>query len=206
MAHAPRLRNDMGLQAHVRPARETRAVSVTAAPRGFHPPYKFKMMDSHPVMCKNSDGFLIQGLHSIRPGKERIVNTTAATVNSRFRILLVDDNEDSKESTSDLLKIFDYDVRTASDGNEALKLALEFEPHLVLSDIGLPGMSGYQLAPALRQAAANRRIVIAAVTGYGLASDRMYAQEVGFDHHLVKPLDAETLLEFVARQAASLAD
>lgn len=121
----------------------------------------------------------------------------------KFRILLIDDNEDSNESMSDLLKMFDYDVQTASDGHAGLKVASEFEPHLVLSDIGLPEMDGYQLAPALRQLAADRKLIIAAVTGYGQNADRLRSQAAGFNHHLVKPLDAETLLAFVAQQAAT---
>lgn len=128
--------------------------------------------------------------------------TAQTTSAQKFRILLIDDNEDSNESMSDLLKMFDYDVQTAIDGQTGLKVALEFQPHLVLSDIGLPEMDGYQLAPALRQQAADRKLVIAAVTGYGQASDRMRSQAAGFNHHLVKPLNAETLLAFVAQQAA----
>lgn len=118
-----------------------------------------------------------------------------------FRILLVDDNEDANDSMAALLELLDYDVRTATDGATALKMTAEFEPQLILSDIGLPGMDGYQLAPALRKVAGSRKLVIAAATGYGHASDRARSMAAGFDHHLVKPLDADALLEFVARQA-----
>lgn len=119
-----------------------------------------------------------------------------------FRILLVDDNEDANDSMAALLELLDYDVRTATDGASALKVTAEFEPQLILSDIGLPGMDGYQLAPALRKVAGSRKVVIAAATGYGHASDRARSMAAGFDHHLVKPLDADALLAFVARQAA----
>ena len=120
-----------------------------------------------------------------------------------FRVLLIDDNEDAKESMAALLELLGYQVRTATDGEAALRVASEFEPQLILSDIGLPGMDGYQLAPALRKAAGDRKVIIAAATGYGHASDRLRSQAAGFDHHLVKPLDADTLLDFVAQQAAS---
>ncbi|MBC7499871.1 MAG: response regulator [Herminiimonas sp.] len=120
-----------------------------------------------------------------------------------FRVLLIDDNEDANESMAALLELLGYQVRTATDGEAALRVASEFEPQLILSDIGLPGMDGYQLAPALRKAAGDRKVIIAAATGYGHASDRLRSQAAGFDHHLVKPLDADTLLDFVAQQAAS---
>jgi CheY-like chemotaxis protein len=127
----------------------------------------------------------------------------AIASNQDFRILLIDDNPDANESMGSLLKLLGYDVQTASDAESGLQLAAEFKPHLVLSDIGLPGMDGYQLAPALRQTAGERKMVLAAATGYGLASDRQRSQAAGFDYHLVKPLEADALLEFVAQQRAS---
>ena len=120
--------------------------------------------------------------------------------NHDFRILLIDDNCDAIDSMGALLTLLDYDVRTAEDGESGLQLAREFQPHLILSDIGLPGMDGYQLAPELRIAAGERKLILAAATGYGLARDKQKAREAGFDYHLVKPLDADLLIEFVARQ------
>lgn len=99
-----------------------------------------------------------------------------------------------------LLELMDYDIRTAVDAESGLALAIAFQPHLVLSDIGLPGMDGYALAPHLRRAAGERKLILAAVTSYGRARDKARASEAGFDHHLVKPVDADMLLEFVARQ------
>ncbi|MDP9108627.1 MAG: response regulator [Pseudomonadota bacterium] len=122
--------------------------------------------------------------------------------NKTFRILLIDDNEDANDSMAALLELLDYDVRTAVDGASALKVTAEFQPHLILSDIGLPGMDGYELAPALRRVTGERKTIIVAATGYGHASDRARSQAAGFDHHLVKPLDADVLLAFVAKQAA----
>lgn len=123
--------------------------------------------------------------------------------NQNFRILLIDDNIDANQSMASLLELLNYNVRTASNAETGLRVAAEFQPHLILSDIGLPDQDGYQLAPALRNAAGNRKVVLAAVTGYGLATDRARAQAAGFEHHLVKPLDADTLLNFVAAQAAA---
>jgi CheY-like chemotaxis protein len=117
-----------------------------------------------------------------------------------LRILLVDDNEDASASMADLLTLYGHEVRTAGDGVQALAAAAQFAPQLVLSDIGLPGMDGYELAPALRRAAGARPMVLAAVTGYGQASDRARAITAGFDHHLIKPLGADALLRFIDEQ------
>jgi CheY-like chemotaxis protein len=134
------------------------------------------------------------GKNAFVPGK------SAFSGNHDFRILLIDDNADAIDSMGALLTLLDYDVRTAENAESALLIAKAFQPHLVLSDIGLPGMDGYQLAPELRRAAGDRKLVLAAATGYGLASDKKKAREAGFDYHLVKPLDADMLVEFVARQ------
>ena len=124
----------------------------------------------------------------------------AFSANHDFRILLIDDNYDAIDSMGALLTLLDYDIRTAENAEVALSIAASFQPHLVLSDIGLPGMDGYQLAPELRRVAGERKLVLAAATGYGLASDKKKAREAGFDYHLVKPLDADMLIDFVARQ------
>jgi PAS domain S-box-containing protein len=137
------------------------------------------------------------------PGNSPLSEESRFAENHDFRILLIDDNVDANESMGSLLRLLDYDVRTAGDAESGLAAALEFEPHLILSDIGMPGMDGYALVPALRKAAGERKVVIAAATGYGLASDRARAHAAGFDHHLVKPLDADALLDFVAQQVAS---
>ena len=120
-----------------------------------------------------------------------------------FRVLLIDDNDDANESMAALLELVGYDVRTAVNGATALTLTAQFEPQLILSDIGLPDMDGYQLAPALRQITGLRKVILVAATGYGNANDKQRSQVAGFDHHLVKPFDADMLLDFVATQAAA---
>lgn len=120
-----------------------------------------------------------------------------------FRILLIDDNVDANDSMAALLSLLEYNVRTAKDGETALVAAADFQPHLIFSDIGLPGMDGYELAVRLRALAAGRKLILAATTGYGLASDRQRSTEAGFNYHLVKPLDADALLDFIAEQLAN---
>lgn len=126
---------------------------------------------------------------------------TRAITNGALRILLVDDNADANESMATLLEMLGHVVATAHDGPTAVATARTFLPELVLCDIGLPGMDGYQTVAALRADNGQRKTVFVAVTGYGHDSDRKRALATGFDDHLVKPLDAETLLAFVDRLA-----
>ena len=135
------------------------------------------------------------------PAISETVSTPISPAN--FRVLLVDDNVDANESMTALLDILGYAVQTASDGPTALAASARFMPHLILCDIGLPGMNGYELAGALRSASGSRNMVLAAATGYGHDSDRIRSKAAGFDHHLVKPIDADALLEFIAHQAAT---
>jgi CheY-like chemotaxis protein len=128
---------------------------------------------------------------------------SSSTLQPGFRVLLIDDNDDANESMAALLELVGYDVRTAVNGATALTLTAQFEPQLILSDIGLPDMNGYELAPALRQITGLRKVILVAATGYGNANDKQRSQVAGFDHHLVKPFDADMLLDFVATQAAA---
>jgi two-component system CheB/CheR fusion protein len=115
-----------------------------------------------------------------------------------LRVLFVDDNADMRAITLRLLESYGYQVRMAYNGSSALKTALEYRPDVVLLDIGLPEMDGYEVARRIRQDPALQNLVLVAVTGYGLESDRLRSQEAGFDHHLVKPVDFDTLLGLLA--------
>jgi CheY-like chemotaxis protein len=153
--------------------------------------------------CGSKVTLYLPALADCIPDKKReLQNARLPMANHDYRILLIDDNLDATESMGSLLKLLHYDVCTAQDAETGLQAAATFKPHLILSDIGLPGMDGYQLAPALRKAAGTRKMTLAAVTGYGLASDRARSLAAGFDYHLVKPLDADFLLDFVAQQVA----
>jgi PAS domain S-box-containing protein len=110
-----------------------------------------------------------------------------------YRILVVDDNVDSAESMALLLEMEGQDVRTAYDGPGAIEVAGIFQPHIVLLDIGLPGMSGHEVAVHLRERLEMRKTVLVALTGYGQPEDRQRSIEAGFDHHLTKPIDYEVL-------------
>jgi signal transduction histidine kinase len=109
------------------------------------------------------------------------------------RILIVDDNRDAADSISLLLKDYGHEVRTAYAGEEALAMASSFPADVVLLDIGLPGMNGYEVARQLRSRAVTARLV--ALTGYGQPEDVKRASEAGFDAHMVKPVDFDLVLE-----------
>ncbi|HYO15133.1 MAG TPA: ATP-binding protein [Thermoanaerobaculia bacterium] len=113
------------------------------------------------------------------------------------RVLVVDDNRDSAESVALLMQIWGYDVRVANDGPSALEIAGSYRPEVVLLDIGLPGMDGYEVARQLRQGQGSS-VVLVAMTGYGMEEDRRRSRESGFDHHLVKPVDPEGLRALLA--------
>jgi signal transduction histidine kinase/DNA-binding response OmpR family regulator len=111
------------------------------------------------------------------------------------RVLIVDDNVDSAESLAVLLRQNGHEVRTTHDGPSALDLTTSYQPEVVLLDIGLPGMDGYEVARRLKQQPGMQTVSLAAVTGYGQEEDRRRAREAGFDYHLVKPVDLAALQE-----------
>lgn len=117
---------------------------------------------------------------------------------SRRRILVVDDNVDAARSLSMLLALEGHDVRVAHDGPGALRAAEEFQPDVVLLDIGLPRMDGYQVARRLRERREMEKVVLIALTGYGQDDDRRRSQEAGFNAHLVKPVDLDALRSALA--------
>ena len=124
----------------------------------------------------------------------------------RLRVMVVDDNRDSADSLRMLLGALGNEAKTAYDGQHALELAAELRPELVVLDIGLPSMSGYDVVRRLRAMPDVAGAVIVALTGYGSESDRHRSAEAGFDDHLVKPVDFTRLEELLARTRRALAD
>jgi PAS domain S-box-containing protein len=120
-----------------------------------------------------------------------------------LRVLLVDDVADTRIVFGRLLEILGHQVRTAGDGPSALEAALEFRPDVVLLDLGLPGMNGYEVAQQMRREPVLQNVVLAALTGYGQQIDRQRSQQMGFDHHLVKPIDVDELQQLLSAIAES---
>ena len=117
------------------------------------------------------------------------------------RVLVVDDNMDAADSIAVYLRLEGHEVRTVSDAPQALAIAQVFAPHVAVLDIGLPGMSGYELARRLRRNADGPGLFVA-LTGYGHVDDRLQSEEAGFDHHFVKPADPRDIQGVIARWLA----
>jgi PAS domain S-box-containing protein len=115
-----------------------------------------------------------------------------------LRVLVVDDNVDAAQSLAMLLKDSGHQVRMAHTGPTALEAALDYRPNVVLLDIGLPEMDGYEVAKRIREQPFLKNIVLVAMTGYGQDTDRQRSQEVGFNAHLVKPADFGKVQQILA--------
>lgn len=114
------------------------------------------------------------------------------------RILIVDDNQDASDILVLMLGRLGHDARAAYDGRDALKTAADFHPEVVLLDIGLPGLNGYDVARQLRSQPGGREMVLIAATGWGQDADKQRAHEAGFDFHMTKPLDPDALRKLLA--------
>jgi CheY-like chemotaxis protein len=118
--------------------------------------------------------------------------------NSQHRVLVVDDNRDSANSLSALIKMLGNEVRTAYDGFEAVEAAAEFQPDVVFLDIGLPRISGYEAAQRIRELPSGNSVFLVALTGWGQDEDRRRSREAGFDRHIVKPVNPDVLEPLLA--------
>ncbi len=116
----------------------------------------------------------------------------------RHRVLVVDDNVDAAVSLGMLLKLAGQEVRVAYDGPAALRQAVEFRPGLVLLDIGMPGMDGYEVCRRLRREVSLGPMTLVALTGWGQDEDRRRSHDAGFDHHIVKPVEPSALQRLLA--------
>ncbi|TFZ08063.1 response regulator [Ramlibacter humi] len=130
----------------------------------------------------------------------------AAVAPGSLRILVADDNNDAAETLAALLSEFGNEVRQAHDGEQAVQIAAAFDPQLVLLDIGMPRLNGYEAAQRIRLQAGGAARMLVAVTGWGQPQDLQRSREAGFDHHLVKPIDPKVLPSLVesARARASM--
>jgi CheY-like chemotaxis protein len=137
----------------------------------------------------------------MQPDIERDV----AASSMKRQILVVDDNCDAAESLAAVLEFMGNKTRWTHDGSEALRVAAESTPEVMLIDIGMPGMNGYELARAVRSKPWGTEVVLIALTGWGQDDDRRQAREAGFDAHILKPADPtelERLLQSLMPAAA----
>jgi len=126
------------------------------------------------------------------------VTQTAAR---RFKILVVDDNHDSALSLAMMLSIMGHDTRTAHDGESAVATAETFLPDVILLDIGLPKLNGYEVAQRIRETSWGTSMYLIAVTGWGQDEDRQRSSEVGLNLHMVKPVEPSALEKVLATLA-----
>ena len=131
--------------------------------------------------------------------------SSTAPLATPLKVLVVDDNVDTVLGFSMLLKASGHVVQTAHDGLSAVEAAIDFHPDVVLLDIGLPGLNGYEVAKRLRQKPDFKKTVLIALTGYGQDTDRQTSQQAGFDHHLVKPARFDQLKKILTTVQEGLA-
>jgi CheY-like chemotaxis protein len=129
---------------------------------------------------------------------QRANEEASSAPKSELRIQIVDDNRDSADTLAMMLKIMGNDTRTAYDGKEGVELAEEFRPNVLLFDIGLPKLNGYEACRLIRQLPWGNKVVMIAVTGWGQEEDRQRSHDAGFDYHMVKPVDASSLMKLLA--------
>ena len=117
------------------------------------------------------------------------------------RILVADDNADSAASMALLLEILGNEVRTAFDGLHAVEVAAEFRPDVILMDIGMPRLDGYDACRRIREQPWGQDVVLIALTGWGQEEDVRKSRDAGFNHHLVKPVEPATLGKLLEAEA-----
>jgi len=117
--------------------------------------------------------------------------------------LVVDDNVDAAQVTALLLEGIGCETRTAHDGNAALAEAEIFQPAIVLLDLGLPDLDGYEVARRIRALPCGGKLLLVAISGWGRDEDREQSKHAGFDHHLIKPVDPDVLIQIVREATTS---
>lgn len=132
-----------------------------------------------------------------------VLSSQDAAAARPLRVLVVDDNVDAAQSIALLLRTMGHDLCLAYDGKSALIMVQELAPDVVLLDIGLPILDGFQVAKRVREWPALKNAVLVALTGYGQDSDRQRTRDAGFHHHLVKPVDIAKIESILAEVAAN---
>jgi CheY-like chemotaxis protein len=153
------------------------------------------------------------GVHSDGPGKgstfwvrlptiadsaPAVKQRPASIDTARTRILIVEDNRDAADMLKEVLVERGHEVDVRYSGEDAMSAVREFQPDIVLCDLGLPGKDGYAVATEIRQTSAGREIKLVAISGYGMAEDRERSKAAGFDRHLTKPVEVRKLEKLLA--------
>ncbi|AME26891.1 hypothetical protein AXG89_29505 (plasmid) [Burkholderia sp. PAMC 26561] len=162
------------------------------------------IIDVHSVLNEGTE-FVIRLPIAILSAKLALPVTESSIKSSTaLRILVVDDNVDTAESTAMLVGMLGHTVRTKHDGNSALRAASEFRPNVLLLNIGLPGLNGYEVASRIREQSSLDHTVLVAITGYGHETDRQLGLRSGIDHYLVKPVDFDRMRRILGQSPIEL--
>jgi two-component system CheB/CheR fusion protein len=135
-------------------------------------------------------------VHACEPGRQG-AEAVERGHPGKLRVLLADDNRDAAASLAMLLEIKGHQVQVVHDGLEALRVAIHSAPDVAVLDIGMPGLSGYEVARGIRESPRGGSIRLVALTGWAQEEDRRRSAEAGFHHHLVKPVDPSVLFEIL---------
>jgi CheY-like chemotaxis protein len=133
-----------------------------------------------------------------RPTPDERTSIAGAHRRPPLRILIAEDNRDAADMLAEVLKLSGDTVQVVSDGASVSEACIAFRPDVVILDIGLPGLNGYQVATKIRAETWGRSLLLIALTGWGQEEDKRRATEAGVDHHLTKPIDQQTLEKFLA--------
>ena len=140
------------------------------------------------------------GAADVEPARQAYRATNPAE--ARWRILIVDDNRDGTDTLTALLEMMGHEVRSAYDGAQALDIAEMLHPDVVLLDLGMPGVDGYETCRRIRERPWSKGTLFVALTGWGSELDRARTKAQGFDHHLVKPVDPDVLMSLLGARAS----
>lgn len=138
---------------------------------------------------------------------EEIIASNALAQKGPFlKILIVDDNAETAQTLGWMIEALGYEPQIVYSGREAIEKARTFLPHVILMDLGMPGMNGYELCQTLKQSPDFRRTVFIAQTGWDPDKNEVISKEAGFDHYLLKPVNLGTLEELLTKTAAGFND
>ena len=142
-------------------------------------------------------------LHAAQVSTESSVTDYAPRATSTKRVLVIDDNVDVADMLAAYLQQLGHEVVQAHDGRTGLDVATRHQPDVIVCDLGLPGLDGYEVARTLRTIRQLRSSLLIAVSGYGESADRDKAQAAGFSHHITKPADPIEVAELIAKHVTS---
>jgi DNA-binding response OmpR family regulator len=162
------------------------------------PAAKIDAAREHSLARRSHDGSAPGAFHRIQIGGHSFA---VPDTSNRHRVLIVDDHPDAAQALAMVVRLLGHECVTATSGREAIAQSLAHEFDLAIVDIGLPDVSGYEVARELRAQSTGRRLYLAAVSGWGQPEDRTRALEAGFDHHVLKPVDVG-----IVRRIVSLAE